>query len=43
MIAAATRELARTHGHVELAGTSAIFRKVWGLLRLDAQTPAQLN
>jgi len=43
MIGAATRELARAHGSVELAGTSPTFRKVWGLLRLDAQTPAELN
>jgi anti-anti-sigma factor len=43
MIGAATRDLARAHGRVALAGTSPTFRKVWGLLRLDAQTPAALN
>ena len=43
MIGAATGDLARAHGRVALAGTTPTFRKVWGLLRLDAQTPAALN
>jgi anti-anti-sigma factor len=43
MIGAATGDLARAHGRVALAGTSPTFRKVWGLLRLDAQTPAALS